>query len=83
MILNVSVFAFKIRLRDFLKILEIPNLVISNICKMALASKWSDILDSMKFRNFNFGYPFKVIYFINNQQLLKEYFIINFNLYFV
>ena len=38
LILNVSVFAFKIRLRDFLKILEIPKLVISNICKMALAS---------------------------------------------
>ena len=33
-----SVFAVKMRLRDFLKIVEIPTLVISNICKMALGS---------------------------------------------
>ena len=31
-------FAVKMRLRDFLKIVEIPTLVVSNICKMALAS---------------------------------------------
>ena len=34
----VKPFAVKMRLRDFLKIVEIPTLVVSNICKMALAS---------------------------------------------
>ena len=33
-----GIFAVKMRLRDFLEILEIPTLVISNIYKMALAS---------------------------------------------
>ena len=32
-----TLFAVKMRLRDFLKIVEIPTLDISNICKMALA----------------------------------------------
>ena len=30
------IFAVKMRLRDFLKIVEIPTLVVSKICKMAL-----------------------------------------------
>ena len=33
-----TLFAVKMRLRDFLKIVEIPTLFISNICKMALGS---------------------------------------------
>ena len=35
---RVSAFAVKMRLGDFLKIVEMPKLVISNICKMALGS---------------------------------------------
>ena len=33
-----TLFAVKMRLRDFLEIVETPKLVISNICKMALGS---------------------------------------------
>ena len=33
-----TLFAVKMRLRDFLKIVENPTLVISNICKMAPGS---------------------------------------------
>ena len=36
--INKYLFAVKMRLRDFLKIVEIPTLVISNIGKMALGS---------------------------------------------
>ena len=35
---KIKQFAVKMRLRDFLEIVETPKLFISNICKMALAS---------------------------------------------
>ena len=36
--MGAVLFAVKMRLREFIKIVEIPTLVISNICKMALGS---------------------------------------------